>query len=48
MTPVEEGIVRRKLTVIVEALNALDPIKDMTTEQYRGDLYKRKAAERLM
>lgn len=48
MSPIEEGIVRRKLAVIIEALNALVPIKGMTTEEYRDDLYKRKAAERLM
>ncbi|OGQ52195.1 MAG: hypothetical protein A3J24_12870 [Deltaproteobacteria bacterium RIFCSPLOWO2_02_FULL_53_8] len=48
MSPVEEGMVRRKLAVIVEALNALAPIKGMTAEQYQDDLYKRKAAERLM
>lgn len=48
MSPIEEGIVRRKLAVIIEALKALDPIKGMTTGQYRDDLYKRKAAERLM
>lgn len=48
MSPIEEGIIRRKLAVIVQALNALDPIKGMTVEEYLGDLYKRKAAERLM
>ncbi|MEE9614978.1 MAG: DUF86 domain-containing protein [Thermodesulfobacteriota bacterium] len=48
MTPVEEGIVRKKLGVIIEGLKALEPIGGMTAEEYAADLYKRKAAERLM
>ena len=48
MNPVEKGIVRRKLTVIVENLKALEPIKDMTRDKYIQDLYKRKATERLL
>jgi hypothetical protein len=40
MSPVEEGIVRRKLAVIVENLKALEPIKDLTREEYIEDLYK--------
>jgi uncharacterized protein YutE (UPF0331/DUF86 family) len=48
MSPVEIEIVRRKLAVIIENLKALEPIKDMTHEEYARDLYKRKAAERLL
>ncbi len=48
MSPVEKEVVRRKLAVIVENLRALDPIKNMTREQYIDDIYKRKATERLL
>ncbi len=48
MSPVEEEIIRKKLAVIIACLNALTPIKGMSVEDYCGDLYKRKAAERLM
>ncbi len=33
---------------MIESLNALDPIKEMTKEEYIEDLYKRKATERLL
>jgi uncharacterized protein YutE (UPF0331/DUF86 family) len=48
VSPVEAEIVRRKLTVIVENLNALAPIGKMSREEYLQDIYKRKAAERLL
>ena len=48
MSPIEAGIIRRKLTVIIACLKALDPIRRMSVEDYLGDIYKRKAAERLM
>lgn len=48
MSPVDKDIIRRKLAVIVENLKALGPIKGMTQEEYNDDLYKRKAAERLL
>lgn len=48
MTPVEREVVRRKLVVIVENLKTLEPIKNMTLEQYASDVYKRKATERLL
>lgn len=48
MSPVEAEVVRRKLAVMIESLNALDPIKEMTKEEYIEDLYKRKATERLL
>lgn len=48
MSPVEVEIVKRKLAIIIENLKALEPIKNMTMEEYINDLYKRKAAERLL
>ena len=48
MSPVEVGIIRRKLAAIVENLKALEPIARMTQRQYLDDLYKRKATERLL
>lgn len=48
MSPIEEGIVRRKLAVMIENLKALEPIKDIAREEYIDDLYKRKATERLL
>jgi hypothetical protein len=48
VSPVEKEIIRRKLTVIVENLGALEQIKDITREQYFEDIYKRKATERLL
>ncbi len=48
MTPVEKEVVRRKLAIIVENLKTLEPIKNMTLEQYASDVYKRKATERLL
>ncbi len=48
MSPIEEAIISRKLAVIVEGLKALEPIQAMTAEDYVEDLYKRKAAERLL
>ncbi|MDR4507315.1 MAG: DUF86 domain-containing protein [Candidatus Brocadiaceae bacterium] len=48
MTPLEKEIIRRKLAVIIENLQALTPIKKMTQEQYVDDIYKRKATERLL
>lgn len=48
MSPIDKEIIRRKLAVIVENLNALEPIKDMTKEKYIEDVYKRKATERLL
>ena len=48
MSPIEVEIVKRKMAIILENLKALDPINNMTKEQYAKDLYKRKAAERLL
>jgi uncharacterized protein YutE (UPF0331/DUF86 family) len=48
MSPVEADIIRRKLGVIIENLKALRPVRDMGREEYAGDIYKRKATERLL
>lgn len=48
MNPIEKEIVRTKLSVIVENLKALEPIKGMSRKEYIEDLYKRKATERLL
>lgn len=48
MSPVEVGIIRRKLSVIIENLQALKPIQEMSREEYAADIYKRKATERLL
>ena len=48
MSPTDREIIRRKLAVIVENINALEPVKKMTREEYSEDIYKRKAAERLL
>lgn len=42
MSPVEKGIVRRKLAVIIENLKALEPIKVMSKEDYIEDIYIKK------
>lgn len=48
MSPLEKEIIRRKLSVIIENLKALEPIASMSMEEYIGDFYKRKASERLL
>jgi uncharacterized protein YutE (UPF0331/DUF86 family) len=48
VSPIEIEIIKRKLAVIIENLKALEPIKNMKRNEYEGDLYKRKATERLL
>ena len=48
MSPLEKEIIRKKLAIIVENLKALHPIKDISSEEYLKDIYKRKATERLL
>ncbi len=48
MSPMEAEVIRRKLAVIIENLKALDPLKNMKKDEYIDDIYKRKAAERLL
>lgn len=48
MSPLDKAIITKKLSVMVEALKALEPIMAMPLEEYRRDVYKKKAAERLL
>jgi uncharacterized protein YutE (UPF0331/DUF86 family) len=48
MSPIEEEIIRKKIAVMIENLKALEPIMNMTPEEYIEALYKRKATERLL
>jgi len=48
MSPIEIEVIRRKLTRIADNLRALEPIEDLSREEYIADLYKRKATERLL
>jgi len=48
MSPIDEAVIRRKLGVIIENLQASQPIQKMTPEEYAADLYRRKATERLL
>ena len=48
MSPIEKEVIRRKLVVIIENLKLLEPIISLTQKKYIEDIYKRKAAERLL
>jgi len=48
MSPLDIDIIRAKISIILENLKALEPIKEMNRDEYIRDLYKRKATERLM
>ena len=48
MSPVEVEIIKRKLSIMIENLKALEPMKNMERDEYERDLYKRKATERLL
>jgi uncharacterized protein YutE (UPF0331/DUF86 family) len=48
MSPFDADIIRAKIAVIQDNLKALEPIKEMTRDEYLRDLYKRKATERLL
>ncbi|MBI3014983.1 MAG: DUF86 domain-containing protein [Candidatus Tectomicrobia bacterium] len=48
MTPIEAEVIRRKLGIITENLRALQPVKSLSLEEYRRDLFRRKGTERLL
>ena len=48
MSPLDVEIIQRKLGVILENLKALEAIQGMKKEEYIGDIFKRKATERLL
>jgi len=48
MSLLDKETIHRKLAVILENLQALQPILQMSREEYIADLYRRKATERLL
>jgi uncharacterized protein YutE (UPF0331/DUF86 family) len=48
MSPLDIDIIRAKIAIILDNLKALEPINEMTRDEYLRDLYKRKATERLL
>lgn len=48
MSPIDVDVVRRKLATIQRAIPALEQLGAMPLAQYRADLIRRKAAERLL
>lgn len=48
MTPADSAVLRRKLAVIIENLQALEPIAAFSLERYQADLFTRKGTERLL
>jgi uncharacterized protein YutE (UPF0331/DUF86 family) len=48
VSPLDRAVLRRKLEVILENLNALGPICEMSKEDYRKDVFTRKAVERML
>jgi len=48
MSPLDIDIIRAKIAISQDNLKALEPIKEMSRDEYFRDLYKRKATERLM
>jgi len=48
MSPVEKEVIRRKMTVIIENLRALEAVRNIKIEKYMDDIFKRKATERLL
>jgi uncharacterized protein YutE (UPF0331/DUF86 family) len=48
MSPFDADILRAKITIILDNLKALEPMGEMSRDEYLRDLYKRKATERLL
>lgn len=48
MTPVDIDLVQSKMAIMIENLNALEPIQRLSIEDYSSDIYKRKATERML
>jgi uncharacterized protein YutE (UPF0331/DUF86 family) len=48
MTPADPAVLRRKLTVIVGNLQALESVTRLPLERYKTDLFTRKGTERLL
>jgi uncharacterized protein YutE (UPF0331/DUF86 family) len=48
VSPVQVEVIRRRLSVIVNNLTALEPFDNINADDYATDLYRRKAVERLL
>ena len=48
MTPVDRAVLRRKLERITVNLQLLEPIEALTLAEYRAEIYRRKAVERIL
>jgi uncharacterized protein YutE (UPF0331/DUF86 family) len=48
MSPIDLEVIRRKLQTITPGLELLEPYRGLTLEGYRADVYRRKAAERIL
>ena len=48
MTPVDRDVLRRKLERITANLQLLEPIQELTLAEYRAEIYRRKAVERIL
>jgi uncharacterized protein YutE (UPF0331/DUF86 family) len=48
VSPLDADIVRRKLETITTSLRLLEPLRDLSLDDYQGDIYRRKAVERLL
>lgn len=48
MSPIDAAIVRRKLAHIMTSLDLLRPLRTLPLEEYRGRLWERKGAERVL
>jgi uncharacterized protein YutE (UPF0331/DUF86 family) len=48
VSPVQTEVIRRKLSVIINNLKALEPFDKISADDYATDLYRRKAVERLL
>jgi len=46
--PVSPEVLKRKLAVIVQNLQALEPVSRLTVEEYRQNFFQKKGTERLM
>ena len=48
MILLDKEIIRKKLSVIVENLAALETVRDISIEEYLSNIFERKATERLL
>jgi len=48
VTPIQPEVLRRKLAVIVQNLQAIESVAKLTAEQYQQNLFQKKGTERLL